>query len=32
LSGAAYATQKLTYGGPKGGTEFNGAYLPQQGG
>jgi hypothetical protein len=32
LSSAAYATQGLTYGGPKGGTDINGAYLPQDSG
>ena len=32
LGGVAKASEGLTYGGPRGGTDINGAYLPQASG
>jgi hypothetical protein len=32
LNSAANASEGLTYGGPRGGTDINGAYLPQDSG
>lgn len=32
LSGVAKASEGLTYGGPRGGTDINGAYLPEASG